>query len=205
MLLHLGSLRAVTDRQRKGLVTDAAADVERRRISLAVLELLDELPEMVRARAETEQGTDAAAAPPSTGAEPFDLFLAHHSGDKPIVRQLAAALQQRGVRVWLDEEQLAGGSVWQQELDRILGEVRAAAILVGPQGLGPWEVPEMLVCIDEFVRRRMTVIPILLPGLAEPPELPRFLRQFTWVDLSAGLCDTALDRLAARLVAHRGK
>jgi hypothetical protein len=36
----------------------------------------------------------------------FDVFLSHSAKDKAVVRELAARLQQDGVRVWLDEEQL---------------------------------------------------------------------------------------------------
>jgi hypothetical protein len=40
----------------------------------------------------------------------FDVFLSHSSKDKTVVRELAARLQQDGVRVWLDEEQIKPGN-----------------------------------------------------------------------------------------------
>ena len=36
----------------------------------------------------------------------FDVFLSHSAKDKAVVRELAARLQQDGVRVWLDAEQI---------------------------------------------------------------------------------------------------
>jgi hypothetical protein len=36
-------------------------------------------------------------------AQPFEIFLSHHSKDKPLVRQLAEALKARRRRVWLDD------------------------------------------------------------------------------------------------------
>ena len=36
----------------------------------------------------------------------FDCFLSHNSRDKPAARALAARLRDKGVSVWLDEEQL---------------------------------------------------------------------------------------------------
>ena len=36
----------------------------------------------------------------------FDVFLSHNSKDKPAVRELAEALRERGVIVWLDEDEL---------------------------------------------------------------------------------------------------
>ena len=43
--------------------------------------------------------------------------------------------------------------------------------------------------------RRLPVIPVLLPDAPARPELPLFLRAFTWVDLRIGLTDDGLDRL----------
>jgi len=36
----------------------------------------------------------------------FEVFLSHNSQDKPAVRTLAALLTERGISVWLNEEQL---------------------------------------------------------------------------------------------------
>ena len=49
--------------------------------------------------------------------------------------------------------------------------------------------------LAEFVERDSPVIPILLPGAPERPELPVFLRQFTWVNLREGLSDEGIDLL----------
>lgn len=73
--------------------------------------------------------------------------------------------------------------------------MRTAAILVGRDGLGPWEIPEMYGCIAEFVKRGMPVIPVLLPNAPSQPKIPLFLRQFTWVDLRGGFSDDGIDRL----------
>jgi|GEM_PF-4961601 len=125
----------------------------------------------------------------------FDVFLSHNSRDKPAVRKLADKLRERGITVWLDEEQLVPGRPWQSALEEVIATARSAAVLVGHDGIGPWEVPEMRACLSEFVKRRVPVIPVLLPGALHEPELPLFLQEFTWVDLRAGLTEAALDRL----------
>lgn len=53
----------------------------------------------------------------------------------------------------------------------------------------------MRACLSEFVDRRSPVIPVLLPDAPDKPDLPLFLRAFTWVDLRDGLTDDGLDRL----------
>lgn len=129
------------------------------------------------------------------GSHGFDVFLSHNSKDKPAVRQLAQALQQRGLKVWLDEWELTPGRPWMPMLEEILRDTRTAAVLFGPAGLGPWEEPEMRVALDQFVKRSLPVIPVLLPGASKEPELPLFLQQFGWVDLRDGLTKEGLDRL----------
>ncbi len=129
------------------------------------------------------------------GVGPSDVFLSHNSKNKPLVRELADALQARELAVWLDEWELVPGRSWQEELETAISTTRSAAVLVGAQGLGPWEIPEMRACISECVDRGMPVIPVLLPGASRAPDLPLFLRSFTWVDLRKGLSEKGLDRL----------
>lgn len=125
----------------------------------------------------------------------FNVFLSHNTKDKPAVRELARSLRKRNLKVWLDEEQLVPGRPWQEALEENIQAVRSAAVLVGKDGLGPWETREMRGCLEEFVRRGLPVIPVLLPDASEKPELPLFLRSFTWVDLRGGLTEDSLDQL----------
>jgi TIR domain len=90
----------------------------------------------------------------------FDVFLSHNSKDKPTVRRIAEALRDRGLRVWLDEWELIPGRLFQEAIEDIIKSVRAAAVLVEPNGLGPWEDPEMRMCLTQLVRRKLPVIPV---------------------------------------------
>jgi hypothetical protein len=125
----------------------------------------------------------------------FDVFLSHSSREKPVVRDIAEKLKARGLSVWLDEWELVPGRPWQEALEEIIHTASSAAVLVGADGLGPWETPEIRACLCEFVNRRLPVIPVLLPDALAQPELPLFLKQFTWVDLSSGITAKGLDRL----------
>jgi len=127
--------------------------------------------------------------------EIFDVFLSHNSRDKPAVREVAQALRGRGLKVWLDEWELIPGRPWLEALERVIESIGCAAVLVGKDGLGPWEAPEMRACLSEFVSRSLPVIPVLLPGAPEKPALPFFLKQFTWADLRAGLTAEGLSHL----------
>jgi hypothetical protein len=125
----------------------------------------------------------------------FDVFLSHNSRDKAAVIKLAQKLQANGVKVWLDVWELRPGQPWQDALADIIATTRAAAVLVSKDGIGPWEDIEMRACLDEFVKRRLSVIPVLLPGCPEIPTLPLLLRQFTWVDCRDGVEEEVFSRL----------
>ena len=53
----------------------------------------------------------------------------------------------------------------------------------------------MRSCLSEFVRRRMPVIPVILPGVTKSPDLPMFLSHLTWVDLRSGVTRAGVDKL----------
>jgi hypothetical protein len=112
----------------------------------------------------------------------FEVFLCHNSADKPEVRRVAKLLKASGIRPWLDEEQLRPGLPWQVALEEQIATIGSTAVFVGASNLGPWQSMELRAFLDEFVRRRSPVIPVLLPNATSPPDLPLFLRQMTWVD-----------------------
>ena len=58
----------------------------------------------------------------------FDVFLAHSSKDKPLIRHIYRELKQRGVRPWLDEEEIKPGKQFQKEIQQaIVEQVKAGA------------------------------------------------------------------------------
>ncbi len=132
----------------------------------------------------------------NTGSDPFDLFLAHNSQDKPAVEAVGRLLQKRGFRPWLDKWHLRPGMPFQSEIEKLIPSLRALAVFVGLDGTGPWERMEIMAAISQFVERGMPVIPVLLPGVTNKPELPLLLREFTWVRFGNSLDDTdALDQI----------
>lgn len=127
--------------------------------------------------------------------EHYDVFLSHNSHDKTAVVALAKKLKAQGVKVWLDLWEQRPGQLWQEALEQIIETVKTAAVLVGRDGLGPWENVEMRACLDEFVRRKLRVVPVLLPDCPKKPDLPLLLRSFTWVDIRDGKEEEGFYRL----------
>jgi TIR domain/FHA domain len=114
----------------------------------------------------------------------YDLFVSYHWRDREAVEMVARALRDRGLEVFLDRWYLVPGQSWVAALEQILGECRAAAIFLGPFGMGQWQQREKERALDRQAHDdSFPVIPILLPG-SDPPL--GFLGVNTWVDLRHG-------------------
>jgi len=112
----------------------------------------------------------------------FDVFLCHNGQDKPTVKQIGEQLKRYGILPWLDEWELPPGRPWQRLLEEQIGKMKSAAVFVGKDGLGPWQHQEVDAFLREFAQRGCPVIPVVLHDAPQKPELPVFLRAFTWVD-----------------------
>jgi hypothetical protein len=112
----------------------------------------------------------------------FDVFLCHNSEDKPAVMEYCPAASAKRPQPWLDVWELRPGSIWQFVLEQQIENIGAAAVFVGQQGLGPWQEQEIYAFLQEFMRRKCPVIPVLLSDAPQQPRLPIFLRNRHWVD-----------------------
>lgn len=148
-----------------------------------------------RASAAREASARSAALPEGESVEMFDVFVSYNRKDQAEVIPLAESLKARGLHVWLDQWELQPGLPWQQEVEKVLATVGSATVAVGSDGIGPWELEEVRAILEMCVRRKMRVIPVLLPGASAQPELPLFLSGRTWVDLREGVDDRQLDAL----------
>jgi GTPase SAR1 family protein len=112
----------------------------------------------------------------------FDIFLFCNPEDTPAVHELARKLRERGLRPWPDQRGQQPGIPWQRISEESHQDILAAAVIVGSHA-APWQDRELTEILQQFVRRRRPVIPVLLPG-AVRPALPAFLEDCTWVDLT---------------------
>lgn len=112
----------------------------------------------------------------------YDVFMCHHSEDKPQIKQVALRLRSRGILPWLDEWELRPGLPWQRALEVQIAKINSAAVFVGNSGLGPWQCMELDAFIRQFVQRQCPVIPVILHTCKSTPALPLFLDGMGWVD-----------------------
>jgi TIR domain len=112
----------------------------------------------------------------------FDVFICHNSEDKSQVRKITTQLKESGLLPWFDEWVLPPGQPWKTKLYGQIEIVRSAAVFIGNSGLGPWQEREIDAFLQEFVKRKCPVIPVILETAPEIPSLPLALTSFTYVD-----------------------
>lgn len=115
-----------------------------------------------------------------------EIFISYHRQDEVAAQTFAQDMKSRNVRVWFDKWNLRPGTNFLEAIEEVLRQVPAVAVLVGPSGLGPWEQIESQIALIESQKRAIHIIPVLLPGVVEKPELPLFLQRYTWLDLRHG-------------------
>lgn len=131
-----------------------------------------------------------------TNQPQFDVFLAYNSQDNNQVRIIARKLEQRGLNVWIDEDQIPPGRPFQDVIQQAIQNVKSAAIFIGLEGLGRWQVLEQRSLLSQLVNANIPVIPVLLPGVNRIPNDLSFLQNLNWVNFSNGIDDDqALDKL----------
>ncbi|ARV61587.1 hypothetical protein BZZ01_25810 [Nostocales cyanobacterium HT-58-2] len=137
-------------------------------------------------------------------SEEFDVFLAHNSADKPEVRAIANQLKERGIKIWLDEEQIPPGKSFQDEIQKAIPLVKSATIFIGLKGLGKWQTMEVRSLTRRCVEKGIPLIPVLLPGVTQFPENLVFLKEYTRVDFSKNIDDIqALNNLVWGITATK--
>jgi hypothetical protein len=109
-------------------------------------------------------------------------FLSYNSQDLAMMQRLEAALTLKDpdAKIYFAPKSQRVGGFWLPELAEGIAESTALVLLVGANGLGPWQVVEYYEALDRRVREpNFPVILVLLDGQSAP-GLP-FLRQLHWI------------------------
>jgi hypothetical protein len=84
----------------------------------------------------------------SSTAAQTDLFLSYDRRDQEAVVEIRRRLEFRGVRTFLDRENLVAGRPWTQALEEAPRSSRAVAVLLGRNNFGTWQKREMFFALD---------------------------------------------------------
>jgi formylglycine-generating enzyme required for sulfatase activity len=109
-------------------------------------------------------------------------FLSYNSQDVDLAERLVAAISRKDAeaKVFFAPRSLRPGAYWMPELAEEIAEATAFVLLVGKNGLGPWQTLEYQEAVDRSRKdATFAVVPLVLDGIPAP-GLP-FLRQLHWI------------------------
>ena len=134
---------------------------------------------------------------PAPADPSFDVFLSYHSGDADWVATLKSRLEARGIRVWLDSEQIRPGNLFPGTLARAIGAVRCVVLVLSPGAVGSaWVEEEYTLALTHRCR--------IIAALVDDVEPPGFLAGRTWVDFrDEGEFEASLDQLVYGITGER--
>jgi hypothetical protein len=129
-----------------------------------------------------------------SGADPggYDAFICYNGEDEEEARRLKIGLEAWRLRVFEASSNLRPGDAWMKEVSAAIASAKAALVLLGKAGAERWAELEVGEVLRAHQKRQMRIIPVLVPGAANDPDVP-WLGGFTRVDLrthyEAGLGD----------------
>ena len=137
----------------------------------------------------------------------YDVFLCHNSKEKPAIREINQVLRQQfELRTFMDESDLVGGEIWEENIRTAMHGSKTCAVMLGGLGWGLYQLEGELV--PALARRAIDttfhVIPVLMPGFDEKLLVVRrdvedLFAKTMWVDLRNGVDDISMKLLAASI------
>ena len=129
------------------------------------------------------------------------VFLSHSSADATAAKVIAQLLQNAGLDVWLELDQLKPGNPWLPDLEAALKASTHFVVLVGETGVQRWVEREVRYALERNTADpNYRVIPLLGPG-AKENDLPLFLKQQQYLQLDSRQPDPgAIQRVAAAIL-----
>ena len=107
------------------------------------------------------QETNLFVAAQDVGKE-YDVFISHASEDKDaVVRPLATALQEKGVRVWYDEFEMRIGDSLRRKIDQGLANSRFGIVVISRSFIKKgWTNYELDGLMTKAISRQQVLLPI---------------------------------------------
>lgn len=110
------------------------------------------------------------------------IFISHSSQDKEFVRRIAADLQARGLRVWLDEAEIKVGDSITDRISEAIKETDFVLVVLSEHSIkSNWVQKEVkLALTKEKESNRIYLLPVVIGK----PEIPKFMEDKLYVDLN---------------------
>lgn len=113
--------------------------------------------------------------------DPDYVFISYAQSDSAFVNRLSAELRQKGISVWIDNQEIHPGSDWLKEIKKGLINASALIYVISSNSLkSKWVERELLFIIHQ----EKIILPVLIDEVNKD-EIPSFLRNIQWADFTS--------------------
>ncbi len=127
------------------------------------------------------------------------VFLGHAFDDSPIVECVKDRLQQEGVPIWHDVNQLDMGDPILDVLTKGIDDSVFIAVFLSNASIkSKWVQNDLRIASKQAQKTTHKLLPILLDGVTKS-QVPHYLKSLIWADLSEG-SDMQIDDVVNKLV-----
>jgi len=137
-----------------------------------------------------------------TAAAPLKqhLFVSYSRRDSPFVDRLIAALDDKGLRTWIDRSAIVGGAVWKASITEAIRDCAAFLIVLSHNSTGSENVPKELTLAE---RHQRSIIPVRFEDCTLAPAMEYDLAELQFVDFCGKEFEIALDELVRAIGAEK--
>lgn len=136
-----------------------------------------------------------------TSGAPASVFISYSHADKDLARALAGALQDRGVRIWIDEGELRIGDSIIERIATAITEIDFFLVLVSESSRNSnWCRKELALAVSGGLGRQGVKV---LPVRVEGASMPHALADVYYLDLNAQNVDDIAGKIVAAIPKHR--
>lgn len=130
-----------------------------------------------------------------------EIFISYSRDDSQFVDGLIRDLEQKNVDVWVDRQDIVGGTAWRAAISEAISECRAFLIVLSPHSTQSKNVSRELALAESNDR---LIIPIIYQDCKIPPSMQYQLSELQLIDFNKLGYATALDRLLRALAVPAG-
>jgi hypothetical protein len=121
-----------------------------------------------------------------------DVFVSYSRKNQQVAVAARAAMERRGLRVWMDKNSLSGGADWAGEIVKALETSKVMVVVFSARANASDNVRREVQCA---VNKGLTLIPFRIENVEPTRALELFLSSPHWIDAYPGPLDEHLDRL----------
>ncbi|MCB9453475.1 MAG: TIR domain-containing protein [Anaerolineaceae bacterium] len=124
------------------------------------------------------------------------IFISYSRQDARFATQLAEALSQSGLEVWIDLQDIHAGSRWSDSIQQGLDGSDAMVLIVSPGSMASENVSDEW---QYFLDHKKPIVPVL----HKPAKIHFQLNRIQYIDFASQTFETALEQLQDEL-SHKG-